>query len=223
MSVKKNIASCLEPVTVNYVSVWFCASHVWKPQYCCRHINCWYCYPLTCAHDYVATDQRFLPHFPLSDLMFCNFLISDWDVLLGYLIKSFAQLYVCEMLHAELVISSLHEVCLFWISFSQPSVRLHHYFWLSHPITWLVLAMPCSVHTVWPMLFKPVIMETSLLSTFKVFVLSTALVQNKAIHTWSALSHGANSEELLTKNLARPLYPFFHHLIFPLVLFAWML
>lgn len=28
VSEERNIASCLEPVTVNYVSVWFCASRV---------------------------------------------------------------------------------------------------------------------------------------------------------------------------------------------------
>lgn len=91
MLVKKGILPIvLSQVTINYVSMWFCASHVRKLQYHCRHINCSYRYPLTWAHDYVATDQRFLLHFPLADLMVCNFLVSDWDMLLGYLIKSFS-------------------------------------------------------------------------------------------------------------------------------------
>lgn len=90
VSEKGNIANCVEPSDNNYVSMWFCVSCGWKLQCLCRHINCLYHYSLTWAHDYVATDQRFLPHFPLSDLMVCNFLISDWDVLLGYLIKSFS-------------------------------------------------------------------------------------------------------------------------------------
>lgn len=91
MLVRKGISPVvLSQVMINYVSMLFCASHVWKLQYHCRHINRLYHYPLTWAHDYVATDQRFLPHFPLSDLMDCNFLISDWDVLLCYLIQSFS-------------------------------------------------------------------------------------------------------------------------------------
>lgn len=91
MLVKRGILpTVLSQLMINYVSMWFCASRVWELQYHCRHINCLYHYPLTWARDYVATDQRFLPHFPLSELMISNFLVSDWDVLLGYLIKSFS-------------------------------------------------------------------------------------------------------------------------------------
>lgn len=125
------------------------------------------------------------------------------------------------MLCAELVISSLHEVCLFWISFCQPSVGLHHYFWLSHPTTGLVLAMPRSVHTVCPILFKPMMMEALLLSSLKVFVLSAILVKNKAVHTWNTLSHSANSQELLTKILSRPLHPLFSPSHFSLLVSFW--
>lgn len=53
-----------------------------------------YNYPTTWSHDYVAAHQRFLPHFPLSDLIVCNFVVSDWNVLPGYLIRSFS-LVIC--------------------------------------------------------------------------------------------------------------------------------
>lgn len=116
--------------------------------------------------------------------------------------------------------TSLQEVGLSWISFWQPSVALVHYFWLSHPSTWLLLAMPCSVHTAWPTLFKPM-MEALLLSSLKVFVLSTILVKNKAVHTWNALSHSANSQGCSQKVLVDLYIHFFLHHIFSLLVPFW--
>lgn len=49
------------------------------------------------------------------------------------------------MLHAKLVISSLHELCIFWISFCQPFLTPHHHFLFNHPTTWLVLTVPYRV------------------------------------------------------------------------------
>lgn len=50
--------------------------------------------PTTRSLDYEAAHQRFLPHFPHSDLIVGNFLVSDWNVFPGYLIKSFS-LVIC--------------------------------------------------------------------------------------------------------------------------------
>lgn len=64
----------------------------------------------------------------------------------GYLIKTVSLGNVYEMLRAKLEISYLREVCIFGISFCQPSLTLHRCFLLNHPTTWLVLTMPYNVH-----------------------------------------------------------------------------
>lgn len=145
-----------------------------------------------------------------------NFLVSGWNVLSSCLV-SLWDVYVYEMLHSKLVISSLHEFCIFWISFCQPFLTPHHYFLFNHPTTWLVLTVPYSVQfglcclnlCQWGHCWSAV--KTADLHCnlqLQYLSLSTVKAGQSILETYLPLLL-SSSQELLTESLARPLYLLF--------------